>query len=76
MLRGLYNSGAEINIVNQGIVDYFSLNYSLFHSKPVATFIDCNQLRLGKPYELTLYCYNLILGYPWLWEANPKIHFS
>jgi hypothetical protein len=58
MLRSLYNSGTKINIVNQGTVDCFGLNYSLFHFKLVATFIDCNQLRLGKSYQLTLCCQN------------------
>jgi hypothetical protein len=97
-LRGLYDSGAEINVVSQRMVDRFGLDHSLFYSKPVATFIDSNHLQLNKPYDLSLRCrdsagtekivgpqrfwaanftgYDLILGYPWLREADPKIRFS
>jgi hypothetical protein len=74
-LRGLYDSGAEINVVSQRMVDRFGLDHSLFYSKPVATFIDSNHLQLNKPYDLSLRCRDSagtekIVGPQRFWAAN------
>ncbi|KAF2827149.1 hypothetical protein CC86DRAFT_406369 [Ophiobolus disseminans] len=97
-LRALYDSGAEINLVRHDVVQRLTLDHALFHIKPVASFLDNNQLRIYKPYDLSLTSsdsqgveksvgpqrfwaadfsgYDLVLGYPWLREADPKILFS
>jgi hypothetical protein len=53
-LRALYDSSAEINLIQQDVVQRLKLDHALFHIKPVASFLDSNQLRIHRPYDLSL----------------------
>ena len=97
-LRALYDSGAEINLVSLQVVQLHKMEHSLFHSRPRAGSLDDQELRLQKPYDITVKCsdnegtpktvgpqrfwsadfkgYDMVLGYPWLRDADPQIHFS
>jgi hypothetical protein len=55
-LRALYDSGAEINLVSLQVVQLYKIEHSLFHSRPRAGFLDDQELRLQKPYDITVKC--------------------
>lgn len=97
-LRALYDSGAELNLINRSVIEGTSVRPGETVRKPTAMSLDDNILDLGDPYSLTLDCkdsngktkrvgpetfwsadfvgYDLVLGYPWLAEADPCIRFS
>jgi hypothetical protein len=98
ILRALYDSGAEINLVRQSIANELGHPAVETAEKPLAKFLDDNQFNIGSAYDLTIGCsdrhgvhrnvgpqqywaadfegYDIVLGFPWLQEADPKIRFS
>jgi transposase InsO family protein len=98
ILRALYDSGAEINLVRQSIANELGHPAVEAAEKPLAKFLDDNQFNIGGAYDLTIGCsdrhgvhrnvgpqrywaadfkgYDMVLGFPWLQEADPKIRFS
>ena len=97
-LRALYDSGAEINLVNRASLEGTNIVPYSNARKPMATTIDDKQLWIHGSCQLTMDCpdsagtvkqvgpetfwtadfygYDLILGYPWLAEADPCIRFA
>jgi hypothetical protein len=97
-LRALYDSGAELNLINLNTAKALQLDSVLHHRKPTAGFLDEHSLKLHSAHELIISCtdrhgvkkdvgpenfwaanfegYDLVLGYPWLAAADPKIKFS
>lgn len=97
-LRALYDSGAEINLISLEAAARCGVEHGQFDHAPTANFLDDNELKIDKPYDLRVECkstsgvsklvgpqrfwsarfegYDLVLGYPWLREADPAIRFS
>ena len=96
-LRALYDSGAELNLINANTVKRWNIPSVDDKEKPRASFLDAHSIRLRSAHELTVEVadkhgtrqavgperfwaadfqgYDLILGCPWLYEADPKIRF-
>ena len=96
--QALYNSGAEINLIQYNLVKEHKLILLLKQQKPIIGFLDKHQIKLYSTYKLIVLVaniynrtkvvglqpfqaanfvgYNLILRYPWLVEADSKIHFK
>jgi hypothetical protein len=97
-LRALYDSGAEISLVNRGSLSGTGITPKTSRRQPMAMFLDDKELRIHGSCQLTLDCpdsmgtskqvgpetfwaadfsgYDLVLGYPWLAEADPCIRFA
>jgi hypothetical protein len=97
-LRALYDSGAEISLVNRGSLSGTGITPKTSRRQPMAMFLDDKELRIHGFCQLTLDCpdsmgtskqvgpetfwaadfsgYDLVLGYPWLAEADPCIRFA
>jgi hypothetical protein len=94
----LYDSGAEINLIRDECAETLGHAQKPVKDRPVAKFLDDNNLCINGAYDLTVGCsdangvhkqvdhqrfwsanfggYDIVLGYPWLQEADPKIRFS
>jgi hypothetical protein len=56
ILQALYNSGAEINLVQQSIANELGYPAVEAAEKPLAKFLDDNQFNIGGAYDLTIGC--------------------
>ena len=97
-LRALYDSGAEINLVNRASLEGTNIVPYSNARKLRAITLDNKQLQIHGSCQLIMDCpnsagtrklvgletfwaadfhgYDLVLGYPWLAEADPCIHFA
>jgi hypothetical protein len=57
-LRALYNSGAEINLVNRQVSAHIEVAHITNLRKPQAMFLDDKELQIHRAHQLTLNCPN------------------